>query len=90
LVSVHAGHGVASAVDKIETLLDQPTFRASLPARQRAQGRAWAESQLAESIGQVGLAMLAPRLGTDGPPFRTVLSLIERVRASLHEIVKNI
>jgi LAO/AO transport system kinase len=90
LVSAHSGEGLASAVDRIEALLDRPTFRATLPARQRAQGRAWAESRLAESIGQVGLALLAPRLETDGPPFRTVLSLIERVRATLHEIVKNI
>jgi LAO/AO transport system kinase len=90
LVSAHSGDGVAPAADAIEALLDRQEFRAALPERRGAQGRAWAESRLAESLGQVGLAALAPRLEVQGAPFRTVLTLIERVRASLHEIVKNI
>ena len=44
--------------------------RAALPARRRAQGRAWAESRLAESFGRLGLAALAPRLDRADSPFR--------------------
>jgi LAO/AO transport system kinase len=90
LVSAHSGDGVAAAVDAIEALLGRPERRTALPERRRAQGRAWAESRLAESVGQLGVAALALRLEARGAPFRTVLTLIERVRASLHEVAKNI
>jgi LAO/AO transport system kinase len=90
LVSAHSEDGTAAVVDTIETLLNQPEFLAALPERRGAQDRIWADSRLAESIGQLGLAALAPVLVVQGAPFGTVLTLIERVRVSLHEFVKNI
>ena len=72
LVSAQSGDGVAAAVDRIEARLGRPEFEAALPARRRAQGRAWAESRLAESVGQLGLAALAPRLDAQGAPFAAV------------------
>jgi LAO/AO transport system kinase len=90
LVSAQSGEGVAAAVALVEERLGRPEHRDSLPARRRAQGRAWAESRLVESVGKVGFAALASRLEARDAPFRDVLSLVERVRSSLHEIAKNI
>lgn len=90
LVSAQSGDGVDTALDLVAARLAEPHFAASLPARRRAQGWAWAESQLVESVGRVGFAALAPRLEGSGAPFATVRSLAERVRTALHEVVKNI
>jgi LAO/AO transport system kinase len=90
LVSAHSGDGVAAAVDRIEALLDRPDFGAALPERRRSQARIWAESRLAESVGQLGLAALKRHLDAPGPPFRGVLTLIEKARAALDENTKNI
>jgi LAO/AO transport system kinase len=90
LVSARSGEGVSPAVDRIEARLGQPEFMAGLPARRRAQGGAWAESRLAESVGRLGVAALGPWAAPDGAPFRPVATLIERVRTALHQNIKNI
>jgi LAO/AO transport system kinase len=90
LVSAHSGEGVSAAIDRIEARLGLPEFLAGLPARRRAQGRAWAESRLAESVGQLGIAALGPRAASEGAPFRPLASLIEEVRTALQQNIKNI
>jgi LAO/AO transport system kinase len=90
LVSAHSGHGASAAVDRIEARIGLPEFLAGLPARRRAQGRAWAESRLAESVGRLGMAALGPRATSEGAPFQPVATLIEQVRSALHQNIKNI
>lgn len=89
-VSAHSGEGIAAAVDAIEALAQRPEFIAAMPGRRHSQGGTWAESRLIESVGRLGFAALAPRLDAPGAPFRAVLALIDRVRSSLDEILKNI
>ncbi|HVL22396.1 MAG TPA: hypothetical protein VM422_15685 [Amaricoccus sp.] len=89
-VSAQTGEGVAAAVATLGALAERPEFRAGLPRRRRDQGGAWAESRLVESVGRIGLAALAPRLAFPGAPFEPVSALIEDVRRTLHQNLKNI
>ena len=90
MVSAHTGEGVAGALDLIGAGAARPDFHCGLPARRRRQGRVWSESRLAESLGQVGLAALAPRLDGHGAPFAAVESLLSRARAAVHQSIKNV
>lgn len=90
LVSALTGEGVGEAIDSVAAHVAGADFRAALPQRRRAQGRAWAESRLAESLGQVGLALLASRLDDREAPFASLTGLLETARAAVYESIKNI
>ena len=72
------GDGVAAALDLIGA---PPAAISARPAaRRQAQGRAWAESRLAELFGRVGLAAL-PRGWTAGRPVRAASTRLDDVPA---------
>lgn len=90
LVSARTGEGVSSAIEGLASHVAGQEFRSGLPLRRKAQGRAWAELRLAELFGEVGRALLAPRLGDPDAPFVAVTSLVEAARRAVHESIKNV
>ncbi len=87
-VSAQSGEGIAAALDAVATLASDRRRSGTLDARRKAQGRAWAESRLLESIGRVGFDLIAPRLGQGEAPFTNVARASRRVRALLHQSLK--
>jgi LAO/AO transport system kinase len=86
IVSALDGSGVDAALDLVAARL---AAARDIPARRYAQGRAWAEARLADSLGSVGLALLGPRLAECDSPFAAASDLVERARAAVHESLKN-
>ncbi len=89
-VSARTGEGMEEALGRLSALATSRRASGALDGRRRSQSRAWAESQLAESFGQVGVILLAPRLDPGASPFTAVTELRDRAAAALHESLKNI
>ena len=89
-VSARTGEGLAEALERPVSLAAARRASGALAARRAAQAGAWASSQIAESFGQVGLALIAPRLPGPASPFSGVAALRTRAAAMLHESLKNI
>jgi LAO/AO transport system kinase len=87
LVSAHTGDGLDGAVELIAACR---AAACDLPARRRAQARAWASAHLLESFGTVGSAALPPARLDDERPFQWVRTLESRARDRVHEGLKNI
>ena len=90
LVSAQSGDGVAAAVDRIETLLDRPEFGAGLPARRSAKAAPGPSRGSPNRSDSSDLPRWRPASTREAPRSAAVLTLIERVRAALHENIKNI
>jgi LAO/AO transport system kinase len=90
IVSAASGQGVAAPIDLIATRAAADIGAGRLADRRRSQGRAWAESRLAESFGSVGVAALGPRLATSPSPFTTLGALDQRARKAVHEFLKDL
>ena len=88
-VSSRTGEGIAAALDAISVLAHARRQDDLLSARRRAQGRAWAESRLVESIGRLGFDLLAPRFDLGGAPFAGVAEAAGRVRGMLHQMLED-
>jgi LAO/AO transport system kinase len=89
LVSAHDGQGAAEVVDRIDGLLAERGAGREMALRRRAQGQAWAQSRLLESVGTLGLAALGAQPEFEGPPFERVAALIRRLDDALQQSVKN-
>jgi len=59
------------------------------PARRAAQSRAWVESRLRESFGEVGLAAVRPTIDAAASPFGLVAHWSGIARAAVDEVLKN-
>ncbi len=90
IVSAQTGEGIGEAIAAIAAQAAAGAASGALGARRAAQTRAWAESRIADSFGQVGLRLLASRLTGAGSPFSVVASLTERGSRALDESLKNI
>jgi LAO/AO transport system kinase len=88
IVSARTGDGLDRALDLIAARAAALHTGGRLAERRAAQGRAWAESRLRDSFGQVGFALIAPRLEACASPFAPVAELSERARAILHQNLK--
>jgi LAO/AO transport system kinase len=88
IVSARTGEGIDAGLDLIAACAERLRAGGRLAARRAAQGRAWAESRLIDSFGQVGFALLAPRLPAEASPFAPLARLSERARTILHQSLK--
>jgi LAO/AO transport system kinase len=90
LVSAHTGEGIEAAVAEFGRLAADRRRSGALVARRQDQARAWAESQIAESFGRAGLALIGSRLPAEGSPFASVTRLRARFLGVLYESFKNV
>jgi len=90
VVSALSGIGVDEALDLIAQRSALAVRDGGLAKKRRAQGRAWAESRLAESFGSVGLAALGPRLEAADSPFTATSRLFEAARAAVHQSLEKL
>jgi LAO/AO transport system kinase len=90
IISALTGEGLDAALAQIAALAERHRASGALDRRRAGQARTWAESQIAESFGQVGLSLIGPRLSGLESVFAAVATLRERARAVLHETLKNI
>jgi LAO/AO transport system kinase len=90
IISALTGEGLDAALAQIAALAERHRASGALDRRRAGQARTWAESQIAESFGRVGLSLIGPRLSGPESVFAAVATLRERVRAVLHETLKNI
>jgi LAO/AO transport system kinase len=90
VISALTGEGLDAALAQIAALAERHRASGALDRRRAGQARTWAESQIAESFGRVGLSLIGPRLSAPESIFAAVATLRERVRAVLHETLKNI
>jgi len=88
VVSARTGAGVDAAIEAVAALADARQRVGSLAARRRAQGRAWAESRLVESIGRIGYDLLWRQIEFYDTPFACVVGASGRVRTLLHQSLK--
>jgi LAO/AO transport system kinase len=87
-VSARTGEGIASALDAIDLIAQDPLQGETLATRRRRQAQAWAEASLIESIGRTGFDVLAPTLKLGEAPFASVTRASQRVREALHKLVE--
>lgn len=90
IVSAATGEGIDAALGVIATRVAAARASGALVLRRRIQGRAWAESRLAESFGAVGVAALGARLAASDSPFSTLARLDESARTAVYDILKDI
>jgi LAO/AO transport system kinase len=90
VISALTGEGLDTALEQIAALAERHRASGALDRRRAGQARTWAESQIAESFGRVGLSLIGPRLSGPESVFAAVATLRERARAVLHETLKNI
>jgi len=90
VVSAQTGEGLDAAMAHLAELSAARRASGALAAHRSGQARAWAEAQIYESFGRVGLALIAPRLSATCSPFSAVAELRRRAAAALHETLKNI
>jgi LAO/AO transport system kinase len=88
LISARTGDGIPAALDAIAALAATRRAGDALAERREAQGRAWAESRLVESIGRLGFGLLASELASAEAPFAGVARASRRVRRLLHQILE--
>jgi LAO/AO transport system kinase len=90
VVSAHTGEGLDAALALLAALATSRRASGALVRRRAGQVRTWAEAQIAESFGSVGLSLLGQRLPAEDSRFSTVAALRERARAALHETLKDV
>lgn len=90
IVSARTGDGLYDALDLITDRLRALPHGASLARRRQDQARRWAESQILESFGTVGLGTLAPRLAGSGTPFLRLAMLRKAATPLLHKSLKEL
>jgi LAO/AO transport system kinase len=90
LVSARNGEGIEAALELIVRRTEAAGLSGELTRRRLVQTRAWAESRLAESFGQVGLAAARAQLALQQAPFRAVESASEVAREAVHQVLKKL
>jgi LAO/AO transport system kinase len=90
LVSARNGEGIEAALELIVRRTEAAGSSGELTRRRLVQTRAWAESRLAESFGQVGLAAARAQLALQQTPFGAVERASEVAREAVHEVLKKL
>ena len=90
IVSARTGAGLDAGIAAVDAALAALPGGLALADRRRLQAREWAESQVRESFGSVGLRQLAPRIAGLDNPFSAIAGLRKAATQAVHESLKGL